>query len=576
MEGTLGEKFTTPSSWGSLPSMQSEFDLINSTDISSQNFRFNPQRIHQLSDELIYHIPKESSEKDFPSSFEDMIHNRRNGVMKSIVSLEERCSRERCETRQTNMARKVWLEEKRRYVTKQDEITKLGVSMVANKVNNLVQNDAWKGKVKKNLLDDHVNVMTKSKKDGSAILEFLQLPLDSPNYVAAWRILHILWQREAKTPMERLMATMSHLGRQFQSHVFKRVRIAMAHGQITEERKYSGISSAIAAYVYLTLGKEASYWAIIFYLLRIGDFASAKSVLVYNQANHRLLDILDAYSQHQGSLSSVWDQNSFISIHPVRKDLIGNDEFENYCIFLLSGNKEAERSFKISTTTEDFMYFSLLRVSLVSSNTVKSLIELGKEIKTLGPKYFESNNETNAWSYAMPLFLAQQYRSSILHLIKVGGDVGALEATHLGIFLPELCDLGESSSSCLLSSLLIDFARNLKPSQALAYLIHLPDNKEKRKRITELLVVSRQFEELAGTIDTNGIRREEDSVLARYFCKQEISQILEEAAIVATDIGNEKDSLELLNLAENYTSLINILNEKLSSLLLAGTHSEKE
>jgi hypothetical protein len=149
----------------------------------------------------------------------------------------------------------------------------------------------------------------------------------------------------------------------------------------------------------------------------------------------------------------------------------------------------------------------------------------------------------------------------------------------LGLFLPELEDLGGSTGQCLLTNLLVEYAAKFatsSPSNALQYLILIPDESLKRTKIVELIVESRQFEELAGVVSSDGIRKGSTSALDQHFPANVVSDLLEEAALLANAKNNTRDALELLNLAERYVSLLSMLNKKLASLLNQSPGKEKE
>jgi hypothetical protein len=210
----------------------------------------------------------------------------------------------------------------------------------------------------------------------------------------------------------------------------------------------------------------------------------------------------------------------------------------------------------------------------IFGGTEAALLAVGTKMVELGKGHFQGDDATNSWAYAMPLLLTQQYRASMLHLAKEGGDEGVLQATHLSLFLPEL------EEPNLLSSLLIELASNLKnvsaPS-ALEYLVRIPDQAQKRTQIVDLIVESRQFESLGGFLNGDGMRRGERAALDRHFPPDVVCGLLEQAALLARSrYNNTRDALELLSLANRYTSLLTMLNEQLASLLTQDPSAEKE
>jgi hypothetical protein len=116
---------------------------------------------------------------------------------------------------------------------------------------------------------------------------------------------------------------------------------------------------------------------------------------------------------------------------------------------------------------------------------------LGESIRGFGANHFENaDGSSGGWSYALPLLLAQQYRSALVHLADTGGPLGLLQATHLGLVMGEpLEDLGNVSSSSfpLLTSLLVELSNHLQYADAAAaieYLIRIPDGGRKRSEVS--------------------------------------------------------------------------------------------
>ena len=97
-----------------------------------------------------------------------------------------------------------------------------------------------------------------------------------------------------------------------------------------------------------------------------------------------------------------------------------------------------------------------------------------------------------------------------------------------------------------------------------------------RKKIVELIVNTRQFEELAGTLSPDGVRQGEKSVMNQHFPGTVVCDLLQEAAFVARSRGNMNDALELLLLAERYVILLSMLNEQLASILNQVPGNERE
>ena len=515
-------------------------------------------------------------------SVQEIIHQRRGNIINKLFTDEMQKTRERCDKMHAMRMKKDWEEQKELYMKELVGDRRLGGSSNVTKFESITAGSAPSQSNLQYQINDHLRLVKdwNNKTDNiSTIYEFSRLASKSPSYAAAWKLVYALQQRKTDSPLGRAIATMSHLGRQFRAHVENRVRSATATGQAPAESKYAGTAHTVATYVHLTVGSQVTHWATIFYCLRCGDFVGAKQVLDAHEPGHVLAATLEVYAKQQGPEPYFWDQVTFVNANPVAAhQQTTNNDFENACRSLLSG-QGALGSSPLIKTIEDFMYTSLWHAIFGGTQPQEALVAIGARIKGLGPKHFQGDDSANCWSYAMPLLLAQQYRSSMVHLAEGNGEQGVLQAAHLSLFLPELQDLGEDSTQCLLTVLLVELASKLTPasaSNALEYLIRIPDESQKRKKIVELIVETRQFKELAGALSADGVRRGEKAALDQHFPARAVCDLLEEAALLANARNSTRDALELLNLAERYASLLSLLNEKLASLLNQNTGDEKE
>lgn len=303
--------------------------------------------------------------------------------------------------------------------------------------------------------------------------------------------------------------------------------------------------------------------------MRCGDTVAATTVLesTSTEIDPALRHIVSSLAQLQGSSSCLWDgalarmnPNSALDYHSR-----SNDPYEEACWTLLSLSEMLTGT--VVTTIEDYI-FAKLWYAIQQPNVIELLKETGNAIVELGPKYFEETGESCGWAYAWPLLLTQQYRASLTHLAKVGGPLGLLQATHLGITMTDVQDLGNvvSGKETFLAHLLVELSQQLQiadASTALEYLIRIPNPDQKQREVVRLILETRQFETLAGHISSDGIRQKGDSALSHHFTEFEISDILEDAALLAKSKKNPRDALELLNLAERYVTLLELLNQEL-------------
>ena len=518
-------------------------------------------------------------------SVQDMIHERRDNIINKIFNDEMHNTRERCDKIHSTRLKKDWDEQKELYMKELVGDRRLGGSSSKTKYESIAAGSASSDSSLQFQIADHLRLIKDMKhktESVSTIYELTRLASNSPSYAAAWKLVYALQQKKSDSPLRRAIATMSHLSRQFQAHISNRVRSASASGAIQADSKYTGMARTVESYVNLTVGSHAGHWATIFYCLRSGDFVGAKQVLDAHEPSHILSPTLEGYAKQQGLEAFFWDQISFVNASPLAvHHQTSGDEFESDCIRILSGQNLVESS-AVVKTIEDFVYFSLWQAICGATQTHDTLAAIGAKIKEWGPKHFQGDEFSNAWSYVTPLLLTQQYYTAMLHLAESGGDFGIMQATHLSLFLPDLQDLGEPSTTtttCLLTNLLVEFASKYtanNPSHALQYLVLIPSPIQKRKKVVELIVDSRQFEELAGVLSAEGVRMGERSALDQHFSETEVCDLLQDAALVARGRNNMRDALELLNLAERYVSLLSMLNEKLASMLNQGPGNERE
>lgn len=514
-------------------------------------------------------------------SVSEMIHQRRHLVLDKLFISEMNKTRRRCDTMHARRMKKDWDEQKSLYMKELVGDRRLGGSNVANFESMTPTLPQSQSRLTAQTVE-HLRLMKEYNQDSDMdiIYAFDRLASESPSYSAAWKLIFAVKQGKSDSPLGRAISTMSHLARQFRAHVENRVRSATASGQADGySSNYTGMARTVATYVFLTVGSQASHWATVYYCLRCGDFVAAKQVVDARNPGHSLGASLEAHAKQQGSDPYFWDQVTFANaIGGILPAQSPQDDFEGACWVILAGNEDFGTSPHIKTI-EDFLYVSLWQA--IFEGTEQALIAVGTRIKELGPKHFHGDDSSNRWSFSMPLMLAQQYRRAILHLAE--SEEGILQATHLSLFVPELKDLGgdgdQTSSASMLAELVVEHASILKrssASNALEYLVRIPNELEKRKRIVELVADSRQFEELGGALSGDGVRRGENAALDKHFPPEGVCGILTESAMLARSRNNTKDTLELLNLAEQYDDLLVVLNEKLASLLNQNPGHEKE
>jgi hypothetical protein len=320
---------------------------------------------------------------------------------------------------------------------------------------------------------------------GQVLIAFLNLTTTTADS-CAWKML------------ENIVASNNHGALSFYCHQFvdivkTRVREATAAGQNTS-MPYSlsnGMAQIVASYVKLTTNITTSPWPVVYYCLRCGDATAALHVLdvTNNQVNPFVRRIIAALDQAQGNSPCIWnaatppvisvtDRQAAAELYDRTKHQDSTDPFHLACLALLSiRDSEAILSSPIIKTTEDYMFVGLW-YALQQTYPQESIAELGKNIQELGPTSFPTETE---WAFALPLMAARQYRAALTHVAKTN----LVQATHVALVLSAAdVDLGDFGStdqaSCLLTSLLSEYSKQLQQKDSLAaieYLVRIPSKK---------------------------------------------------------------------------------------------------
>ena len=192
---------------------------------------------------------------------------------------------------------------------------------------------------------------------------------------------------------------------------------------------------------------------------------------------------------------------------------------------------------------------------------------------------------SGGWAYALPLLLSQQYATALGYLAEAGGGLGLLQATHVGIamnaaglslvdfVLTEELSSMLSNQEVLLPMLVASYSASLQGVDvggALKYLVLLSGKgKFVKEQVLRLILETRQFEALAGKIESSGSRS--NGALDSYFTRTETSSLLLDTANHAIRVGKPADAAELLVLSGRFGSLFLLMNRELASYLNATT-----
>lgn len=245
--------------------------------------------------------------------------------------------------------------------------------------------------------------------------------------------------------------------------------------------------------------------------LRIGDAVAAKEIYESNSASCEenddtktaILNLLTALAQHQGSGANIWEAMGLPQLPLQYTSVIGEacerakkqgDDYRTGSLSLLGGIDELPTATLPGLNTIEDYLFGLLWLALRKPEPVSELKAVGKKILSYGSNYF--GEEQGGWSYAFPLFVAQQYQTALLFLQQAGGATGLMQATHLGMLLTScgvaLNNLGETNPQPeykLFTSLLVEYGTWLHADPnngavcALDYLRWLPDRNVLAKEV---------------------------------------------------------------------------------------------
>lgn len=482
-----------------------------------------------------------------------------------------------------------------------------------------------------------------SSKVGAITLSDLEKLLEDQNkkdsmtlgYYNATRLLGFMPSSVSNNIVEeQAVGVLKFLSLEFKSFLISSVKNS---GGIREERG-PGLLGCIIAFIEMEVGREKVgsggmdiVWRCLYYCLRCGDASAALEVVQFcKETPPAILQILQfmAQSQKQQNTGNLFESTSQAKLSTISSALRQNvvdlhhratslsqgsgkvDAYELVCLAMLSLSDPSSKS-QVETTMEDYVYMSLWNAVYSCENDetsslscVSQIETLGKTVQHWGPTHFDDEGGTNAWAYAMPLFLCQQFRCGLIHVANIGGGKGLCMAVHLALGMHNLrsivWDSGNSrdeqmQEDKLLSKFLVTYSLNLQsvsPLAAFTYLVQIPDcgrvkssktsvwmkngqqmSNTTLNQICRLLLDTKAFQVLAGYVSSDGTRNSNGAVMDAYLTSDAVSMVLATAANKAVRQGNLNDAAELLALAGHYSTLLALLNRELASLLLTG---EKE
>jgi len=374
-------------------------------------------------------------------------------------------------------------------------------------------------------------------------------------------------------------------------------------------------------------------WRCLYYCLRCGDAnAGVEVVKSCKEMPPTILQILQHMAQNQRDRRNIFESSSrdtltntapslcqlcqhVVDLHhrasSTNRGNVGVDGYELACLAMLSlSNLSTDNtSQQVATNIEDYMYMALWNAvhsdekDETSSSSCSGVIAtLGEDVQRWGPAHFDDEGGANVWAYALPLFLCQQFHSGLIHLTNLAGGEGLCMAVHLGLGMRSVGsmiddwrngrdDQREAQDGDLLTKLLVTYSSSLQgasPEAALAYLIQIPEGGKggwktdvwmkngqqlgniALKQISVLLLTTNALQSLVGSLSPNGSRNSIGAAMDHHLTSDGVSKVLATAADQAIRQGNLSNAAELLSLGGHYSTLLALLNQELSSLLVVG------
>lgn len=430
----------------------------------------------------------------------------------------------------------------------------------------------------------HLEIVRRMEDALTGIAHLERIPCTSPAesaYQSAWHLVGGLVKRPGNV-VEQAMATLEYLFLQFQSLVLDKTTQSSGFSDRTK------IADHCTSFALVTCPDKPSPWAPLFYCIRCGHALAALTLYEQMTNTHpAVLSVLKSLAGEQKSSPCLryrrHDQVAVIS------DLweSAQDWHERGCYALLSGRGppvDSGRQVPGFSTVEDHLCFYLTK-ALLQDDPVTELRELGRAYRELGPDYF-GNPLAGGWAFCQPLLLTQQYARAVTHLTQVGGPTGLMQATHLAFILHkcgvDVIDLGAPTrpgeSTSLVSALIVNYANqllgyeNLGTNAALEYLVRIPDSRQSRQEVAKLIANTGEVERLVGSIDSNGLRIKNQSIIDMHYSATEIGLLLGDAAellLRANSPSQQADTRSIglaamcYMLAERYADVLALLNQTL-------------
>lgn len=344
-------------------------------------------------------------------------------------------------------------------------------------------------------------------------------------------------------------------------------------------------------------------WALIFYLLRAGFLEEADEFVRQNQQSFQKLDrsfptYLHAYcsaGDERRLPRNLLDRIQGEYNNRVRHSEDTKDIFKPAVYKIIGRCDLSKRSVpNVMPTAEDWMWLQLVLAREIDRATepaheVFTLQDLQKGVLQFGAKHFSARG-SNVGLYFQMLMMSGLFEDAISYLYSfqfVDGVHFAIALTYYGLLRPTanpnsdlLTPEKQINFPNLIASYTHDF-RTPNAEEAVDYLALICLNGDLpapagpahlnicHETLRDLVLETREFTKLLGDVRADGSREkgaiEKRMRLIKLADQREyLRTITEQAAVQADDDGRSTDAVLLYHLAEDYDTVVQIINKNLS------------
>jgi len=341
------------------------------------------------------------------------------------------------------------------------------------------------------------------------------------------------------------------------------------------------------------LVENVPVWAMIYYCLRCGDLGAA--VQAAKLAGPGLADAHTLLQELSSSPSSRLSPGTEAALRLEYKRSVrqSSDPYKRAVYCVLGACEPLAEHPEVATSLDDYLWVKLSQVREGEGGTGDSLTLPGLQTlltEEYGETHFSAASQPLL--YFQVLFLTGQLEAAVDFLFRAGDSL-ASHAVHLALALFELdlLNLPSSIQAPLLSRepsdrtpskrlnvarlvmLYVKHFESSDPKEALQYFYFLRGMKGGRSEnlflscVGELVLESREFDLLLGTLEKDGTRRE--GLVDRCGGIVDTGAIIELVARDSEERGLLEDAVRLYDLASKHQRVIQLLNTLLSQVISA-------